>query len=95
MIVDWQQSIFITLHTLHQSSIMAMKFMYLVKNKELTIEYIYNIKYHFLQISEWLFTVEHIERKGYNVGWLITSFSKLNSKEKIKFKNNLLYKLDK
>lgn len=48
-------------------------FFYLVKNGELQISFVEKITYHFLQVPNYIFTVEHFERSGGNVGWLISS----------------------
>jgi len=49
-----------------------------------------DVKFHFLAVPNYVFTVEEIGRQGTNSGWLITRFQKLNDKEKEEYINNLL-----
>ncbi len=64
-------------------------FFYLVRNAELQIDYVEKIKYHFLQIPNYVFTVEHFERAGSNVGWLIGSVQAADSKQKMEYRRKL------
>lgn len=64
-------------------------FFWLIKSGDLQIEYVDKIKYHFLQIPNFIFTVEHFERAGHNVGWLISSLKSANGREKAMYRQNL------
>lgn len=64
-------------------------FFYLVKSGELQIDYVEKITYHFLQIPNYIFTVEHFERAGNNVGWLISSVQAADSKQKAAYRRKL------
>lgn len=59
------------LHLLGKKPEAVSIFYYLVKNKELQIDFVEHIRYHFSQIQGFYFTVKHFERKNGNVGWLI------------------------
>ncbi len=65
-------------------------FFALIKTGLLKIQNVQNIKYHYLQIPEWIFTVEHFERDSENVGWLISSIQKVNSKSKTEYSKTIL-----
>ena len=49
-----------------------------------------SIKYHFLQVSNYIFTVEHFQRKDLNAGWLINSLQSASAADKNNFIRNLL-----
>lgn len=49
-----------------------------------------SIKYHFLQVSNYIFTVEYFPRKDLNAGWLINSLKQVTLPEKNKFVKQLL-----
>ncbi len=57
---------------------------------KISIKDIKSIKYHFLQIPDWLFTVSYINRKELNTGWLITELKLLSHREKEVYKNEIL-----
>ncbi|MCD4698814.1 MAG: hypothetical protein K8S16_21490 [Bacteroidales bacterium] len=61
--------------------------MYLNK---INIKEVSSTKYHFLQIPNWAFTIEYINRNELNSGWLITGLSRLNQKEKKSYKKKIL-----
>ena len=48
------------------------------------------VKYHFLQIPGWTFTVEYFNRKELNSGWLISGLMKMSNNEKGKYKKEIL-----
>jgi len=48
------------------------------------------IKYHFLQVSDYIFTVENFQRDALNSGWLINRLWKASPTEKENFKRTLL-----
>lgn len=49
-------------------------------------------KFYFLNIPDYVFTVEEIGRRGSNAGWLITSFTSVPQSEKHKYLTNLIRK---
>ena len=49
-----------------------------------------DIKYHFLQVAEYIFTVEHFQRDALNSGWLISSLKKTSAVDKDQFIKTLL-----
>ena len=55
----------------------------------LNIEYVSELQFLFLQLPGWIFTIKEFERQTYNAGWLITSFERINDKEKYNLLNNL------
>lgn len=48
------------------------------------------IRYHFLQIPDWVFTVENFERETRNAGWLISSIHHLPEEQRPEYEKNLL-----
>ena len=65
-------------------------FFSLIKHEQLKIIKVQNVKYHFMQVSGWIFTVEHFERDSDNLGWLISSIRKADKKQKAKYKIQIL-----
>jgi hypothetical protein len=49
-----------------------------------------HIRYHYLQASPWIFTVEYFERKELNTGWLINSLEELSPAEVALYKKKML-----
>jgi hypothetical protein len=48
------------------------------------------IKYHYLQVPDWIFTVENFDRPTRNSGWLITSIRRANAEERSDYEKKLL-----
>ena len=48
------------------------------------------LKYHYLQVHDWIFTVENFERRTRNSGWLITSIREVNDEERSDYVKKLL-----
>jgi hypothetical protein len=65
--------------------------LYLIKNKQLKIEFVKDISFHFLQIPNYIFIVEHKERTVGNTGWLMTEILQANLHEKELYKQKILY----
>ena len=61
----------------------------LLKNQ---LEYLYvkNIRYHFLQIDGWIFTVNDYPRKSIHSGWLVSSLQKSTPEEKESYRSALI-----
>ncbi|HEX9508974.1 MAG TPA: hypothetical protein VF939_00730 [Puia sp.] len=49
-----------------------------------------DIKYHYLQVDQWIFTVENFQRKALNSGWLINQLKSTTESEKKLYIKNLL-----
>lgn len=65
-------------------------FLYLIKTGELQYISVNSIQYHFLQVKNWLFTVDYFNRASNNSGWLISSVVPLVDAEKKNYKKNVL-----
>jgi hypothetical protein len=76
---------------LHFQPDMLSVFLYAVKNDIITFGSVKNIKYHFLQIDDWIFTVENYKRDTPNSGWLISSVIPATNDYKKKYVNTKLY----
>jgi hypothetical protein len=48
------------------------------------------IKYHYLQVHDWVFTVEHFDRDTRNSGWLISGLRPLTPEQRTDFERKLL-----
>lgn len=70
----------------------SMAFLQALLQDQLEYNYVKQITYHFLQVDGWIFTVNNFKRKSVNSGWLISSLRRATDKEKIAYKNLLLYK---
>jgi len=68
----------------------SLTFYNAIFNHNARILFVKNIRYHFLQIQNYVFSVEHFERDTKNSGWLINSLQQISEAEKIKYINNLL-----
>ncbi len=65
-------------------------FISLVHFNKIRIKQIDKVKYHFLQIPKWIFTVEYFNRKGLSSGWLISDLNRTSSEEKENYKIDVL-----
>lgn len=52
----------------------------MVYERKLEIDYVSKIRYRFLQVPGFCFTVEFFEREGYNAGWLISGLQRMSEK---------------
>lgn len=57
-------------------------FLALVRCNQLKIEAITDVRFVFLQVPDYIFTVKYFERENKNVGWLIDSCTKMSDQEK-------------
>ena len=48
------------------------------------------IKYHYLQVQDWIFTVENFDRSTRNSGWLISSIRSVSSGQRSEYEKRLL-----
>lgn len=70
------------------------RFVYLLQKNRLKFKQVNTMRYHFLQIDDWAFTVDYIKTNKVNkknTGWLITQLLKLNQDEKVDYKKEKLY----
>lgn len=73
-------------HSVDKTSV----FLSYVYNGWLSIDYVSDLSFTFLQVAGYEFSIKEFERKGHNVGWLIYSFNKLSEEQK-KDKITLIY----
>lgn len=66
-------------------------FLFALKNKDISLKSINSIQYHFMQIDNYIFTVDYFNRNKCNEGWLISSLKEINNEEKVNYKNEILY----
>ena len=61
------------------------------------LEYLYvkSIKYHFLQIDGWIFTVSNYNRQSIHSGWLVSSLQKSTREEKEIYRSSLISRINK
>lgn len=52
-------------------------FLFEIANKNLKINFVNTVTYHFLQLEGWAFTVDFFNRADKNSGWLISKLTKL------------------
>jgi hypothetical protein len=65
-------------------------FLFLVKSGEIKYIQVNAIKYHFLQVKNWRFTVEYFNRPDNNAGWLISSLVNCSDSDKMNYKKTVL-----
>ena len=60
------------------------------------LEYLYvkSIRYHFLQVDGWIFTVNQYTRNSIHSGWLVSSLQKSTAEEKERYRESLLRRGD-
>lgn len=61
-----------------------------IVNNEIKFLYVKDVKFHFLQIEKWIFTVEYFPREALNSGWLISSLKNVSPAEMETYRKNLL-----
>jgi hypothetical protein len=61
-----------------------------IMNDQIKFITVKNVKYYFLQIDPWIFTVEYFSRQTLNSGWLINSMKEVSEPEKEQYKKDLL-----
>lgn len=65
-------------------------FLYLISQNKIQLKQINSIRYHFLQIDNYIFTVDFLNRSAFNSGWLISHLMETNASQKIKYLENTL-----
>ena len=66
-------------------------FILLLQRNELNLKLIKKVRYHFLTIPGWVFTVDYFNRKIGATGWLISGLSKASNDEKEIYKRDILH----
>lgn len=61
-------------------------FISIVYFNKIKLKEIYQVKYHFLQIPKWIFTVDYFNRNDLNSGWLISKLLRATMEEKENYK---------
>jgi hypothetical protein len=59
---------------------------------QLKYHFVKEIRYHFLQVPGWIFTVKQYRRKGVHAGWLISSLNKASDGDKQAYREKLMLK---
>jgi hypothetical protein len=82
------------LNSYFENSLLARKnalvFYNAILQDKIKFMHVKSIRYHFLQVSNYIFTVEHFQRKELNAGWLINSLQHVSVEDKKNFTKKLL-----
>ncbi|MEA5461058.1 hypothetical protein VB796_18495 [Arcicella sp. LKC2W] len=62
-----------------------------ITTKKINFRYVQDIKYHFMQIDGWIFSVQQFKRMTRQAGWLISELHSANQFEKDSYKKSVLY----
>jgi hypothetical protein len=62
-----------------------------VSTKKILFERVNSTKFYFLQVSNWLFTVEYFNRRNLNSGWLISGIKQISNADKKSFTEQELH----
>ena len=62
-----------------------------LEEQQLIFEQVNRVKYHFLQIDNWIFTVEDFKRDTPNSGWLISDLMKVDDVQKMQYQEKVLH----
>jgi hypothetical protein len=65
-------------------------FLYLISQNKIQLKHIYSISYHFLQIDNYIFTIDFFNRSSFNSGWLISNLMEANADQKKQYLKNVL-----
>jgi len=68
----------------------SLSFYHAVMNNKIRFLYVKEIKYHFLNVENYFFTVEYFPRQSLNSGWLISELKHATAKDKLTYKKLLL-----
>lgn len=68
----------------------AVEFYNSILENKIRFMHVKEIKYHFLQVNHFIFTVEYFPRQSLNAGWLINSVKKAAQSDKESFRRTLL-----
>ena len=65
-------------------------FLYLISQNNVQLKQIYSISYHFLQIDNYVFTIDFFNRTSFNSGWLISNLFEVNASQKQRYLEDVL-----
>jgi len=65
-------------------------FLYLISQNKIHLKQINSISYHFLQINNYIFTIDFFNRSSFNSGWLISNLLKADASQKKQYLENVL-----
>lgn len=68
----------------------AVQFYHAILNGHIRLLFVKDVKYHFLNVEGYIFTVEYFQRESKNSGWLINTLKTAKSEEKETYKKQLL-----
>jgi len=67
-------------------------FVFEMKRKELSLQSIQEVKFHFFQIDNWYFELKELRRSSKNSGWLISDMAHVTEKDKNLLKQYIFMK---
>lgn len=70
------------------SSPRSLAFLKALLDGRLQYGYVKNIRYHFLDVDGWVFTVSYFQREQSNSGWLISALSRVDEDKKTEIRND-------
>jgi len=68
----------------------ATSFYHAINQDKIRFLFVKDVKYHFLNVDQYVFTVEYFPRDNLNSGWLISNFKEATQKDKEVYKKLLL-----
>jgi hypothetical protein len=68
----------------------ALQFYHALMAKKIKFQYVKEVKYHFLNVNGFIFTVEYFSRQSLYSGWLVNSLKACDAKDMAKYKTALL-----
>lgn len=68
----------------------AVQFYHAIMKDKIRFLFVKDIKYHFLNVDQYIFTVEYFPRETLNSGWLINNLKDATAKDKESYKKLLL-----
>jgi len=67
-------------------------FIFEMKKKELSLQSIQEVKFHFFQVDDWYFELKELRRSSKNSGWLISEMAYVTEKDKNLLKQYIFMK---
>lgn len=65
--------------------------LYALKKGEITFQHVKQVKYHFLQVPGWIFSIDYLKRNTTPSGWMITSLTRADENMKSTYRNQKLF----
>jgi hypothetical protein len=72
------------------SSGRSRSFLQALLDGSLRYDYVKSIRYHFLEVNGWVFTVNYFRREAANSGWLISNLMRANDQQKLTYRAELI-----